>query len=162
MVSFTCHELSLFIFLATITSSDTTTTAFELVYSQNFTNGITPTTQCTAWTSFVAQLTVLPYTLLTMSGTLDPVGVTVIDPTVIANIALALRTSTAYGPVTSNGRSWEVGSCAGGYELSASGSICACPTTGYIVRPCIGNLNYGGINGTTCSAPTQTMTVIFQ
>lgn len=148
-----------YFFLAT--SATTTTAAIELVYSQNFTSGVTPITQCTAWTNFVAQLTGSSYTLLTMNGTFDPVGITVTDPTVIANITLALRTSTAYGPVTSNGRSWEVGTC-GGPELSASGSICQCPSLSYVVRPCISNSNYGGINSTTCSGPTQTMTVIFQ
>jgi hypothetical protein len=130
-------------------------------YSQSLTYGVTPSSQCTAWTSFVSQLTVRSYTLLTLCGTNDPIGVTVTDTTVIASIALALRTSTAYGPVTTNSRSWAVGSCGGGYELSASGSVCYC-VTGYNVRPCIGNYNWGGINGATCLAGTQTITVVFQ
>lgn len=132
------------------------------MYSQSFTSGSTPSSQCTAWTSFVAQLTTLPYTLLTINGTLDPVGITIVDPSVIASIALALRTSSAYGPVTSNGHSWAVGGCGGGSELSASGSICSCPSPDYIVRPCIGNSNFGGINSATCSGPTQVMMVLFQ
>jgi len=143
------------------TSVTTTTASILLVYSQSFTGSVTPSSQCTAWTSFTAQLTSLPYTLLTMNGTFDPVGITVTDPTVIASIASALTTSTPYGPVTSNGNSWMVGSC-GGNELSASGSICACPSPGYVIRPCIGNTNYGGINTATCSGPSQIMTVIFQ
>ncbi|CAF4384613.1 unnamed protein product, partial [Adineta steineri] len=144
------------------TSVTTTTSIFSISYSESFTNGVTPSTQCTAWTNFVAQLTASSYLSLTMSGTFDSVGVTTTDTTVIAAIALALRTSTSYGPVTSNGHSWVVGSCGSGYELSAGGSICACPSSDYIVRPCIGNSNFGGINTTTCSGPTQTMTVIFE
>jgi hypothetical protein len=132
-----------------------------ITYSRSFTSGTTPSSQCTAWTTFVAQLTVHSYILLTMSGSIDPIGVTVTDPTVIAAIALALRTSGSYGPVTSNSRSWAVGGCGGGSELSASGSVCYC-VTGYNVRPCIGNSNYGGINGATCSAGTQTLIVTFQ
>ncbi|CAF1558011.1 unnamed protein product, partial [Rotaria magnacalcarata] len=72
-----------------------------------------------------------------MNGTYDSVGVTITDPTVIAAIAVALRTAAAYGPVTTNGRSWQVGACGSGSELSAAGSICACPNPQYIVRPCI-------------------------
>jgi hypothetical protein len=107
-------------------------------------------------------LVVRPYTSLTMLGTNDPTGITLTNPTYVAAIALALRTTTAYGPVSSNGYSWEVGSCGGSpYELTATGGICGC-SIGYTVRPCIGNSNWGGINGATCGASTQTMTVIFQ
>ena len=133
----------------------------NITYSQSFTSGVTPTTQCTAWSTFVAQLTVRPYSLLVVRGSVDPVGVTVTDPVVIGNIALALRTSISYGPVDSNGRSWAVGVCGSGYELTVTGSTCYC-NTGYTLRPCIGNTNYGGINGATCSAATQTMMVTFQ
>ena len=97
-----------------------------------------------------------------MSGTFDPTGITLTNSTIATDIAVALRTSGSYGPVTSNGRTWMVGACGGGSELSASGQICSCPTPDYIVRPCIGNSNYGGINNATCSGSTQTMTVTFQ
>ena len=132
-----------------------------ITYTQSFTSGVTPSSQCTAWTAFVAQLIVRSYTKLTIRGTYDTVGVTITDPTVIGNIALALRTSVAYGPVTSNGRSWAVGACGSGMELSANGAVCWC-NTGYIVRPCINNLNWGGANTATCSGPSQTLTVEFQ
>ncbi|CAF2122835.1 unnamed protein product [Rotaria magnacalcarata] len=146
---------------AVITSTATVATR-TITYSQNFTFGLTATAQCTAWTSFVTQLIVQPYILLTMSGTFNPIGVSVTNTTVIANIALALRTSTRYGPVTSNSLSWAVGLCGPSYELSASGTTCMCTSPGYAIRPCLTNQNYGGINTTTCSGPTQTMTVIFQ
>ncbi|CAF1350511.1 unnamed protein product [Rotaria magnacalcarata] len=146
---------------AVITSTATVATR-TITYSQNFTFGLTATAQCTAWTSFVTQLIVQPYILLTMSGTFNPIGVSVTNTTVIANIALALRTSTRYGPVTSNSLSWAVGLCGPSYELSASGTTCMCTSPGYAIRPCLTNQNYGGINTTTCYGPTQTMTVIFQ
>lgn len=132
-----------------------------ITYSQTFSSGSTSPSQCSAWTSFVSQLTSRPYNLLTIRGTFDTVGVTVTDPTVILNIATALRTSGTYGPVTSNSRSWAVGACGGGRALSASSSVCAC-TAGYVVRPCIGNRNWGGVNSATCNGPTQTMTVEFR
>ena len=109
----------------------------------------------------MALLTVRPYTGLVIRGSVDTVGVAVTDPTVIAGIALALRTSGTYGPVTSNGRSWAVGACGGGREITATGSICSC-NTGWTVRPCIGNLNWGAVNAYTCSAATQTLVVEFQ
>ncbi len=98
---------------------------------------------------------------MTMMGTNDPTGITLTNPTYILGIATALRTNTAYGPVSSNGYSWAVGTCGNGLELTATGSICQC-NTGYTVRPCIGDLNWGAINGYTCGASSQTMTVIFQ
>jgi hypothetical protein len=130
------------------------------IYSQSFTSGATPSTQCTAWTSFYALLPLRPYTSMQISGSLSAVGVTLTDPTTIYNIVLALRTSTSYGPVTFNSRSWAVGACGSGNELSANGAVCSC-STGYDIRPCIGNYNWGGINGVTCSAATQTMIVTF-
>ena len=45
-----------------------------------------------------------------------------------------------------------------GIELSANSNICSC-TSGYVARPCIGNANWGGVNGTTCSAVSQTIRV---
>ena len=94
-------------------------------------------------------------------GSVDTVGVAVSDSTVIAGIALALRTSGTYGPVTSNGRSWAVGGCGGGREITATGAICQC-NTGHTVRPCIGNSNWGAVNAYTCGAATQTLVVEFQ
>lgn len=89
------------------------------------------------------------------------VGITLTNPTYVTAIASAMRVGTAYGPVSANGYLWTVGACGGGIELSAAGSVCAC-VTGFTVRPCIGNYNWGGINGPTCSSISQTMTVKFQ
>ena len=132
-------------------------------YCQPFITDVIATSQCTEWTNFVSQLTVRPYTSMTLLSSNDPTGVTLTDPTIIGNIAAALRTSTTYGPVTSNGRSWVVGGCGGGHALSASGTPCACPNPANIVRPCIiNNVNWGGIGGAVCSAVTQTIVVVFQ
>jgi hypothetical protein len=134
--------------------------ASSIIYTQSFTSGSTSSSQCTAWTTFISLLTTGSYTSMTMSGSNDPTGITLTNPTYILGIATALRTSSAYGPVSSNGYSWAVGICGSYYELTATGTIYQC-NTGYTVRPCIGNLNWGAINGYTCSASSQTMTVIF-
>lgn len=145
----------------TTVTTTTTTTGLFIMYSAQFNIGMTPTSQCTQWDTFRAQLTVQAYISLTVKGTFDPIGIVLTDADIIGNISTALRLSTAYGPVTNNGRSWAVGQCGSGWELTASGSVCICSTSSYTVRPCIGNQNFGGVNRTTCNSPTQTMTVIF-
>jgi hypothetical protein len=134
--------------------------ASSISYSQGFVSGATPSSQCTAWTTFRSLLTAGSYTSMKISGTNDPVGITLTNAAYVLAIANALQTYTAYGPVSSNGYSWMVGGCGSGPELTATGVICQC-NTGYTVRPCIGNYNWGGVAGSTCSAGSQTLTVTF-
>jgi hypothetical protein len=135
-------------------------------YSQSFIYGVLSTpAQCTAWTAFCASLNCSHYTLLQFYGSLDPIGISVIDPTVVNGIAAALLNSGIYGPTTSNGNSWVVTSppsCGSGVELGTGGNICSClGGYGYAIRPCITNTNWGGVNSTTCGTPNQTITVTF-
>jgi hypothetical protein len=132
-----------------------------VMYSQNFTNGNNHSAQCAQWQNFLTQLTIQNYTLLKIQGTYDTVGLSINDSTVIGNIALALRTSGSYGPVSSNGVSWVVDTCGSGMELTTN-SGCACINPGYSIRPCIGNSNFGALNSATCNGTFQTMTVILQ
>ncbi|CAF4942266.1 unnamed protein product, partial [Rotaria socialis] len=129
-----------------------------IVYSQSFSSGTTPSSQCTAWTTFRALLVGTSYTSLTISGSNDPTGITLTNAVYVNAIAQALRTYSTYGPVSSNSYSWQVGGCGSGPELTATGCICCC-NTGYTVRPCIGNSNWGGVNSNACSAGSQTLTV---
>lgn len=137
-----------------------------LTYSQNFVGGATPTTQCTAWDAFRASLTTsYTYLSFTISGSQNPTGITCTNPTIAAAVAAALRTATT-GSWSSDGQNWGVytgcGSGCGGtiVELTNTGSGCNC-NNGYNIRPNIANNNWGGINGTTCGAVSQTMTVVF-
>jgi len=93
-------------------------------------------------------------------GSNDPVGINVTSSAVVTAIISALRTGSSYS-ASSNGYTWSVGTCGSGSELSATGSICSCPT-GYIIRTCIGNANWGGINSATCSATSQTISLSVQ
>jgi hypothetical protein len=132
------------------------------VYSQDFVYNVAPTFQCTAWQTYQTLLIVQNYVSLTISGSNDPVGITLTNSTDVAAIALALRTGTTYGPVSSNGYNWVGGASCAGISLSSTGVVCAC-NTGYTLRPCYGVAGiWGGVNGTTCNAATQTMTVTFQ
>ena len=138
------------------------TLAQTFTYSETFTSGVAYSSsdiQWTHWSSFIAQLTPRIYTSVTIKGSNDAVGVSVSDQTVATAIANALYSGSPGSWIT-GGRTWAVGNCGSGLELSATGSVCACPNPGYIVRPHIANTNWGGVNSATCSAGTQTMTVI--
>jgi len=133
----------------------------SVTFSQWFTASTTSPSQCTAWETFRASLTGT-YTTVTIKGNYDETGVSCTGST--ANlICQALRTASA-GTWSCGGRTWMVGECgvsAGSWELSAEGSICSCPSPGYIARPCIGNQNWGGAATATCwDPPSQRLDVV--
>jgi len=134
-----------------------------LTYSENFVQGVSYSSsdsQWINWTGFIAQLSPRTYASVTIKGSNDAVGVSVNDATVATEIASALFTGTS-GSWTSGGRSWFVGNCGSGIEISAGTTgTCRCET-GYSIRPCIGNSNWGGVNSSSCNSGTQTMTVVF-
>ena len=101
-------------FLVVIIACSASANAQSLVYNQSFTSGVTPTTQCTAWTAYCATLlSSYSYTGFTVSGSLNPTGYTCTSPTVALAVANALRTGTAYSG-TSDGHTWYVGTGCGG------------------------------------------------
>ncbi len=142
-------------------TSTPTPTLTPKIYSEFFRSGSTSTAQCTVWNTWRASLTGT-YSKVTLKGSNDPVGVSCTGSS--ANtICQSLRTGSPLG-VSCGGRSWVIsgiGSCGDGVELNANGSICQC-NVGYTVRPCIGNANWGAINGEACGANDQTMTVVCQ
>jgi hypothetical protein len=140
-----------------VCSGGTCTSA--ITFTASFTNGATSTSQCTAWNTFRTKLTGT-YSTITMSGTDDTGGVTCTGAD--ANtLCQGLHNGVAVAALTCGGHTWEIGISCGSTssELSADGTLCACETTGFDVRPCIGNDNWGGVDTATCDAPTQTMTV---
>ena len=132
-----------------------------VTFSQQFTYNLVASSQCTAWQSFTASLTGT-YTSVTLSGSNDTTGRTCTGAT--ANtLCQAIHNNTSVAAVSCNGHTWAVGTCGDGNELSADGTICACETPGYTVRPCIGtDQNWGGIATQTCTSATQTITVTCQ
>jgi len=129
-----------------------------------FTNGVTPTTQCTSWNTWRATLDVSGCSSVTISGTYNTTGITCTDPSMVAAFATALRTA-ARGTWTCGGHTWTNCDRYSGEVWLDPPSLCSgsnCPNPGYIIRSCIGNLNWGGVNTATCSSnPTQTMTLEF-
>jgi hypothetical protein len=144
-----------------------------VTWTDSFTNGVAATlAQCQKWHDFLDELTPdKPFSSVTMSGTFDPTGITITNDAATQQLANLLRTRTA-GSVTSGGHTWYVST---GCDTPAScpeaspavelrvdfANSCQCPDPAYIVRPDIGNANWGGVNADTCGGPSQTMTVEF-
>ncbi len=142
------------------------------VYEETFTQGQTycpGSTNYDNWGTFRANLLPLPYLYVTISGSLDPVGITCNDPAAVAQIAANLNSGTETS-ITCNGTIWRIGAaCNTGcaivgddIELNAAntGSDCSCGGD-YTLRPCIGNANWGSIGVGGCNAATQSMRVEF-
>jgi Secretion system C-terminal sorting domain len=164
---------SLKLFLVVMLLAVQSSSAQTIVYNQAFVGGVTPTTQCTAWTTFVSSLlSTYSYTGFTISGTMDPVGISCNDPVIALAVANALRTYTAYSvfdaTATPTPQTWYVGTgCITGSGCDPTGvelsnqSPCLCGG-GFSVRPHIGNSNWGGIAGAPCPPSSQTMIVTFR
>ena len=143
-------------------------TSTGVTFSQAFTSGQAPSASVeTAWTTFRGQLTGT-YTTMVLSNNLGT-SLTVTDANV-QSIANALRTGTTGTnfSVVIGSRTWSViqGCVAGTADANSiyltSAGVCNCGTAGsYTVRPMIKNANWGGLNGSSCSQPTQTITVTF-
>ena len=133
-------------------------------FSQVFTQGVAPTTTIeTAWNTFRASLTGT-YTTFRFFSNLNA-GITVTDAIKVQTLANSLRTATVTNQ-TIGGNTWFVGTGCGtpkiggvAVEFSNVGSCSASST--YALRPMINNLNWGGVNGSTVGASTQTITLTF-
>lgn len=88
----------------------------------------------------------------------------------VQDIANALRTATTGTnfSVVIGSRTWKViqGCVAGTADANSiyltSDASCSCGGAGtYTIRPMIKNANWGGLNGSSCNQPTQTLTVTF-
>jgi hypothetical protein len=137
-----------------------------IMYSDSFLQGQTAAPQkCTDWNTFKSQLTPKCYTKVTIKGTYDNVGKFTTDPVIIAAFANALNTNTTYISPTTNGNVWHFCNSSSTHVWINPVSSCSgsnCPNPGYIIRPCIGNSNWGGVNTATCNGLNQRMTLIFE
>lgn len=142
----------------------------QIIWTDSMITGQTATsTQMAGWSAFTALLTPRTYTKVIMKGTFDGVGRSCSDSTIVTALANSLNTNTDYiSPTACNGHVWH--NCAShGYQgevwldppFSCSGANCPGPND-YLIRPNIGNYNWGGVNTNTCSAPSQRMTLIFE
>ena len=139
-------------------------TCRALPYSEMFYNGSSSPAQCTAWDTWRAGLDVTGCTSVTISGTYDTTGITCTDPVMVAEFATAITTGLR-GEWSCDGHNWTICNRYSGEVWLDPPSLCSgsnCPNPGYLIRPCIGNLNWGGVNTATCSTnPDQEMTLTF-
>lgn len=134
----------------------------EYSWEETFFNNQNSPDQCTTFQTFVNGLTD-NYSIVTISGTFNAMGVSCTDPAKVQMIADALRTQTSM-TINCDGNDWSICDRNNHRELwlnpptQCSGNNCP---TGYIIRPCIGNVNWGGVNTATCNAPNQDQKVAF-
>ncbi len=148
----------------TVTPSITPSQTFGVIYSQTFTQGVAPTNaQETAWNTFRSSLTGT-YTSFDFYSNLTT-GITVTDAIKVQTLANAIKNATVTNQ-TIGLNTWYVGVGCGtpkiggtAVEFSNVGSCTGSST--YSLRPMINNLNWGGVNGLTANAPTQTITLRF-
>jgi hypothetical protein len=134
------------------------------VFSEFFQNNVAETAaECTNWDTFRANLQPANYTCVQIVGG-GGKGRTTCDAPNVQLIASALRNGTP-ASVISGSDTWNVGTCGNGIEINANAGMCACSgTTAPTLRPCIGtgNPNWGGVGTATCSAPSQSIQLIFR
>ena len=131
------------------------------IFSQDFFQFEASPAQCDAWTDFrTNQVVNGSYSSVSMSGTFEPAGVTCNEPAAATQICGALHQGS-FASVFCSGRLWNVGDCFG-LELSIDNPVCTCNADGHSLRPCIGDAEWGGVNGETCFGPTQNIKVICQ
>ena len=117
-------------------------------------------------TSFNAWRVGLRGTESSITMTANGAEVLCTDPAEAATITSYIRDWTPGMPdqySSCDGVIWALGWC-GGLEIHAGGGayVCQCGTVGMseiVMRPCIDNANWGGGNGVTCGAPTQTFAI---
>lgn len=140
---------------------------------------------CPAWQAFITDASGGGFGSLKVSGSLGAVR-TCSDPAKVAQILAALLDASS-GPtnpgniavIECGGFNWSISDFCASTAFGAPGApqaelkvspvadpvpgACACQVAGeniYVVRPCIGNQNWGGVGTDVCNAPSQTMEVI--
>ena len=141
-----------------------TTITTILSWSDNFTKGISPTqTQMQSYKNFWDDASNYVWDNISI-GNSD--NMTMCDnSSLISEISLNIENSTYnFQGKYCNGMYWTMGKCGAGNEISAfplSVRDCQCRQDGYVIRPLIGNANWGGV-GKSCSADSQTLKIILE
>ena len=155
----------------------TVITAQPLLYSQQFEEFAayySGQSQYDDWLNFRASLPESGVHSITVKGSNDSVGRTCSDPVKAQQIADAIRAGAAdLSPraatlsINCDDFYWNTGSCSlnindpNNLELNVGPEavVCTCTNNNYVLRPAILSSAWGGIAGSTCNPPTQTLTV---
>lgn len=145
--------------------------AQTVTWSDSFVQAAAPTTeQCLNWENFLSQLDQKTFATVTISGSNDPVGISISDPAAATQLAQLLSSKTP-GSVTSGGHTWTVANdcgisaCNTGLAITLTVdpaySYCNC-NENYSIKPQSSGNQWGGINsGVSCGAPSQSMQLVF-
>ncbi|MBK8847022.1 MAG: lamin tail domain-containing protein [Bacteroidetes bacterium] len=150
------------------TASLTATSQTISSYSEIFVGGGSTITQCQAWDNFLAAINPSTVSSIKMFGDQNAVAITgreVTNAVTAQAIATALKNrASGTFPAADGANTWIVsnGSCGSGcgavpatVELSSDGTSCSCVSPGWSIRPNLTGFNSGGINVSTCGAPTS-------
>jgi hypothetical protein len=137
-------------------------TAPSLSYSETFKNFGQATE--TAFSNFISSIPLdVQFKKLTLSSSVSTTPATTTNTTIINGIINSLKNNGnpqySASANDNSGNFWVVGRCGSGIELSYGPSSGPNSCSGVVtLRPGIGNTNWGGA-GTTCGAPTQTISI---
>lgn len=132
-----------------------------VTFSQSFTyNSVATSAVTTAWTTFKNNLTGT-YTQFTFSSTNNNTSITVSDPTKVQTLANAIHNNTSSGGVTIGSNTWTYTASSWDEFGNQGYGSCNSGSSVFVLRPVIGNMNWGGVGGASCYAPTQTITLTF-
>jgi hypothetical protein len=127
----------------------------------------TPSVICSQFQTFMSQLG-SGYSTMTLSGSADPIGVTCNIPAQVDAFAAALKNISSYTTVSCNGHVWSNCARTGPthdeiwIDPPAQCDLNNCPNPGRILRACFGSAGYSALQGKTCGAVAQTITLTFQ
>ena len=131
-------------------------------YSAEFTQGVSGTAQqCTDWTTFRATIPASGITGVALTGTLDLDGIVCNNAFSSQLIGNGIRTGVDVFR-SCNGHTWSYCAATDRVMIDVADACSdSCVAQTYTLRPCILNINWGGVNTTTCNAPSQTIALGF-
>jgi hypothetical protein len=142
----------------------------QIIFTETYTStqGNATPAQLANWNNFRSLLVPLPYSKMKVTGITGSVinADSCLDPVIVQDMAMRLRTATGATPTytwVDGTRTWRIGPCGTGPELSMNQAICACTSPGRSVRGgCTTCFNNNGAWGfPDCGNPTTTLIVEF-
>jgi alpha-tubulin suppressor-like RCC1 family protein len=136
-------------------------------FRQNF-SGNNSQAQCNSWKSFMDSISAnASYSKIKFGGNGSGGGEYSCSGTNANTLCQALRTRTAKS-ISCDGRTWRLstgctansnGAGNGAFVLHVGSNYCSCESTGYVIRPCILNNNWGAFGRRACGNSAQQLYV---
>lgn len=142
-------------------------TCIFVAYSQSFTQNVIPTTQCTAWNTFIAQLDPSrSYNSLTFSGTASATTYQLKIGVHVTTLVQHWRAGGGSSQIYVDSFTWVANFCESGIEANPINPwTCGCSSFfgRNALYPCANTSNWGGLNSSHCfNSPSQSITLTIQ